>query len=62
MLVLLLEEERRYSLESPNNCLPVVPTELGNTEGIVLDRNRTTDTVESLVINTLRAGDADLRF
>jgi hypothetical protein len=52
VLVLPLEEHRSYGLEAPIKCLHVVTTWLTNTEAIVLDRNRTTDTVESLVIET----------
>jgi len=50
VLVLLLEEERRHSLESPNNVYLLYQPNWANTEGIVLDKNRTADTVESLVI------------
>ena len=33
MFILLLKEQRRYSLESPIKCLPVLPTELGKRSG-----------------------------
>jgi len=37
-------------LESPNNVYLLYQPNWANTEGIVLDKNRTADTVESLVI------------